>query len=67
VYVLPYAFFEVDAPMPETWEVEVLRSALGSAGLRSMRFEVNGAIRLEATATRTILYAARHSGSGPDC
>jgi hypothetical protein len=47
----PYAFFEVDAPMPGTWEVEVLGSALGSAGLRSIGFEVNGAIRLEATAT----------------
>lgn len=46
----PYAFYEVDAPMPGTWEVEVFGSLLGSAGLRSIGFEVNNAVRLEASA-----------------
>ena len=46
----PYAFFEVEAPMPGTWEVEVLGSLLGGAGLRSIGFEVNNAVRLEASA-----------------
>ena len=46
----PYAFFGVDAPTPGTWEVEVLGSQLGGAGLRSIGFEVNSAIRLEASA-----------------
>jgi uncharacterized protein YegL len=47
----PYAFFEVDQPVPGTWEVEVLGPALGAAGLRSIGFEVNPNVRLEATAT----------------
>jgi von Willebrand factor type A domain len=46
----PYSFFEVDAPLAGTWEVEVLGSDLGSAGLRSIGFEVNSAVRLEASA-----------------
>ena len=46
----PYSFFEVEAPAPGTWEVEVLGSQLGGAGLRSIGFEVNSAIRLEASA-----------------
>jgi von Willebrand factor type A domain len=46
----PYAIFEVEAPMPGTWEVEVLGSLLGGAGLRSIGFEVNNAVRLEASA-----------------
>ncbi|HZJ04238.1 MAG TPA: vWA domain-containing protein [Nocardioidaceae bacterium] len=47
----PYSFYEVDAPMAGTWEVEVIGSQLGSAGLRSIGFEVNDSVRLEATAT----------------
>jgi hypothetical protein len=46
----PYAFFEVDAPMPGTWEVEVLGAQLDSADLRSIGFEVNPSVRLEASA-----------------
>jgi hypothetical protein len=46
----PYGFYEIEAPMPGTWEVEVIGSNLGSAGLRSIGFEVNSAVRLEATA-----------------
>ncbi|WP_404429336.1 VWA domain-containing protein [Microbacterium lacus] len=45
----PYSFYEVDQPQPGTWQVEVLGSGLGSAGLRSLGFEVNDAIRLEAS------------------
>jgi uncharacterized protein YegL len=47
----PYSFYEVDLPAPGRWEVEVLGSGLGSAGLRSIGFEVNPNVRLEATAT----------------
>lgn len=45
----PYSFYEVEQPMPGTWEVEVIGSDLGSAGLRSLGFEVNQSIRLEAS------------------
>jgi len=47
----PYAFYEVDLPAPGRWEVEVLGSERGSIGLRSIGFEVNPNVRLEATAT----------------
>lgn len=46
----PYSFYEIDDPMPGTWEVEVTGTALGGAGLRQIGFEVNAAIRLEASA-----------------
>lgn len=45
----PYSFYEVDQPQPGTWQVEVIGSDLGAAGLRSLGFEVNDAIRLEAS------------------
>lgn len=47
----PYGFYEVDAPAPGTWEVEVIGTQLGSAGLRSIGFEVNDTIRMEASVT----------------
>ena len=47
----PYGFFEVDEPMAGTWEVELTGPALGGAGLRSIGFEVNPSIRLEAGAS----------------
>ena len=47
----PYAFFEIDEPAPGTWEVEVVGAGLGAAGLRSIGFEVNPSVRLEAEAT----------------
>jgi len=47
----PYAFYEVDQPIPGIWEVEVIGSRLGAAGLRSIGFEVNPRVRLDATAT----------------
>jgi uncharacterized protein YegL len=47
----PYGFFEIDQPAPGTWEVEVTGAGLGAAGLRSIGFEVNPNVRLEAQAT----------------
>jgi len=46
---MPYGFYEVENPVPGTGEVEVVGSQLGSAELRSIGFEVNAAVRLEAT------------------
>ena len=54
----PYAFFEIDLPDPGTWEVEVVGTDLAAAGLRSIGFEVNPDVRLEAEAT------PHHSGLG---
>jgi hypothetical protein len=45
----PYGFFEIENPMPGTWQVEVLGSQLAEAGLRSIGFEVNNMIRLEVS------------------
>lgn len=46
-----HAFYEVDQPLPGSWQVEVSGLRLGAAGLRSIGFEVNGSVRLEATVT----------------
>jgi len=49
----PYSFYEVDKPKSGTWKVQVAGSGIRTARFRTIGFEVNDRIRLEASAIRT--------------
>jgi hypothetical protein len=48
----PYGFYEVDNPLPGTWTVEVEGDGLNNTRFRTIGFEVNDRIRLEASVDR---------------